>query len=82
MRCISAGERYEPNVLAYATGRDGVHWDKLPANLSFIGSKEHPHEQDRVGACQVVKADGWHYMFYIGCEDRIVASKLNNSKRH
>lgn len=47
-----------------------------------IGSKAHPHEQDRVGACQVVKADGWHSMFYIGGEDRIVASKLNNSKRH
>lgn len=31
----AAGEQYEPNVLAYATSKDGVHWDKLPANPVF-----------------------------------------------
>ena len=65
----AAGEQYEPNVLAYATSKDGIHWDKLPANPIFIGFKEQPYERDRVGACQIVKADGWHYMFYIGYED-------------
>ena len=78
----AAGEQYEPNVLAYATSKDGIHWDKLPANPIFIGDKRYPCEQDRVGACQVVKADGWHYMFYIGYEDidtaRICVARSKN----
>ena len=65
----AAGETYEPNVLACATSRDGMHWDKLPANPIFGKDESRPFEQDRVGACQVVRADGWHYMFYIGYED-------------
>lgn len=65
----AAGEQYEPNVLAYAVSRDGIHWDKLPANPIFGKDTAHPFEQDRVGACQVIKRDGWHYMFYIGYED-------------
>ena len=65
----ASGEQYEPNVLAYATSKDGVHWDKLPFNPIVCATKENPCEQDRIGACQVVKADGWHYMFYIGYED-------------
>ena len=56
-------------VLAYATSKDGMRWDKLPVNPIFCATKENPYEQDRIGACQVVKADGWHYMFYIGYED-------------
>ena len=65
----AAGEQYEPNVLAYATSKDGIRWDKLPANPIFVGFKDQAYERDRVGACQIVKADGWHYMFYIGYED-------------
>ena len=65
----AAGEQFEPNVIAYAVSEDGILWDKLPANPVFVGFKEHPYERDRVGACHIVKADGWHYMFYIGYED-------------
>jgi sucrose-6-phosphate hydrolase SacC (GH32 family) len=65
----AAGEAYEPNVLAYATSTDGIQWDKLPANPIFRKDSSHPFEQDRVGACQLVRADGWYYMFYIGYED-------------
>lgn len=78
----AAGEQYEPNVLAYATSKDGIHWNKLPANPIFSGFKDQPYEQDRVGACQIVKADGWHYMFYIGYEDihtaRICVARSRN----
>ena len=78
----AAGEQYEPNVLAYATSKDGIHWDKLPANPIFNGFKDQPYERDRVGACQIVKADGWHYMFYIGYEDidtaRICVARSRN----
>lgn len=78
----AAGEQYEPNVLAYATSKDGIHWDKLPANPIFAGFKDQPYERDRVGACQIVKADGWHYMFYIAYEDidtaRICVARSRN----
>ena len=78
----AAGEQMEPNVLAYATSKDGIHWDKLPANPIFNGFKDQPYEHDRVGACQVVRADGWHYMFYIGYEDintaRICVARSRN----
>jgi len=78
----AAGEQYEPNVLAYATSKDGIHWDKLPANPIYTGSRDQPWEQDRVGGCQVVKHDGWHYMFYIGYEDidtaRICVARSGN----
>ena len=65
----SAGETYEPNVIAYATSPDGIHWQKLPANPIFTSDKSCPCEQERVGGCQIVRADGWYYMFYIGYED-------------
>ena len=78
----AAGEQYEPNVLAYATSKDGIHWDKLPANPIFNGFKDQAYESDRVGGCQVVIADGWHYMFYIGYEDidtaRICVARSKN----
>ena len=65
----SAGETYEPNVLAYATSADGLHWDKLPANPVFVRGRDNPYEQERVGGCQIFKRDGWYYLFYIGYED-------------
>ena len=65
----AAGETYEPNVLAYATSRDGIHWDKLPANPILVGDRRFPCEQDRVGGCQVVPCGDWYYIFYIGYED-------------
>ncbi len=65
----SAGETYEPNVIAFATSKDGMHWDKLPANPIFPPSRKHVYEQERLGACQVLMRDGWYYLFYIGYED-------------
>ena len=65
----AAGEQYEPNTLAYATSKDGIHWDKLPANPIFVANDENPYEQDRIGACHIEKYNGWYYMFYIGYED-------------
>lgn len=78
-----AGEKYEPNVIAYATSPDGLHWDKLPANPIFGRNTASPCEQDRVGACQVIRLeDGWYYMFYIGYEDidtaRICVARSRN----
>ncbi len=78
----SAGETYEPNVLCYATSADGLHWNKLPANPIFCADPSHPFEQNRIGACQVLLCDGWHYLFYIGYEDihtaRICVARSRN----
>lgn len=65
----SAGQTYEPNVLAFATSPDGIHWSKLPANPIFPPSRANVYEQERVGGCQVFQRDGWYYLFYIGYED-------------
>jgi len=65
----SAGETYEPNVLAYAASRDGLKWDKLPANPIFTPARDQRWERERVGGCQVFQRDGWYYLFYIGYED-------------
>lgn len=75
----SAGETYEPNVLAYAVSKDGIHWDKKCGNPILACDPSHVYEQDRIGGCQVVKTDGEYYLFYIGYETidtaRICAAK-------
>ncbi len=65
----SAGETYEPNVLAYATSKDGINWTKKRFNPIIVSDKSKFYEQERVGGCQVVKVDGWYYIFYIGYEN-------------
>ncbi|NLG24260.1 MAG: family 43 glycosylhydrolase [Clostridiales bacterium] len=65
----SAGETYEPNVIAYADSPDGVNWRKLPANPVFVAAGNLPHEHERVGGCQIFRRDGWYYLLYIGYED-------------
>lgn len=66
----AAGETYEPNVLAYATSRDGIKWEKSRINPIFTKDKSNVYEQDRVGGCQVIKTEDMGYlMFYIGYEN-------------
>ena len=66
----SAGDTYEPNVIAYAESKDGVHWRKWENNPIFICKKENYFEQDRIGGCNIIKTNDMGYlMFYIGYED-------------
>lgn len=65
----SAGETYEPNVLAYATSEDGIHWQKIRFNPIFVCDPLHSYEQTRIGGCQVMKVDEEYHLFYIGYED-------------
>ena len=78
----SAGETYEPNVLAYATSKDGINWTKSRINPIMVCDETKYYEQDRLGGCQVVKVDDWYYIFYIGYEDidtaRICAARSRN----
>lgn len=79
----SAGETYEPNVLAYAESTDGIHFRKCRFNPIFVCDKTHPYEQDRIGGCQVIHTGDMGYLlFYIGYEDintaRICVARSDN----
>ena len=71
----SAGETYEPNVLAYAESTDGLHWRKSPINPILVKEPENAFEQDRIGGCQVLPHKDFGYLvFYIGYRDIDTAS--------
>ena len=66
----AAGETYEPNVICYAESDDGIHWTKYAGNPIFGANPEKEYEQNRIGACDILKEDGGGYlMFYIGYRD-------------
>ncbi|MBR5113169.1 MAG: hypothetical protein IK097_07075 [Clostridia bacterium] len=66
----SAGETYEPNVLAYAESRDGINWLKSPINPIFVNAPQNEYERERIGGCQVIPHKELGYlMFYIGYKD-------------
>ncbi|MBS9462894.1 family 43 glycosylhydrolase [Flagellimonas sp. 389] len=65
----SGGEQYEPDAIGYATSEDGINWKKHPDNPIFQSDKNNAWEYEKVTACQVVKHNGWYYMFYIGFHD-------------
>lgn len=66
----SAGETYEPNVLAYAESKDGIYWEKAKINPIFVKEESNFYEKDRIGGCQVIQTQDMGYvMFYIGYED-------------
>lgn len=65
----SAGEWFEPDAIGYATSKDGIQWNKHERNPIFGPIAAHYWEREKVAACQVIKENGWHYMFYISYED-------------
>lgn len=66
----AAGETYEPNVICYAESDDGINWIKCSGNPIFRSNPEKEYEQERIGACDVLKEDdGGYLMFYIGYRD-------------
>jgi predicted GH43/DUF377 family glycosyl hydrolase len=66
----SGGEQYEPDAIGHATSKDGLVWEKHPANPVFRPDPKEAWERDRVTACQVVRHDNGYVMFYIGFRDR------------
>lgn len=66
----SAGETYEPNVLAYAESDDGVHFVRSPLNPILTNAPENEYERERIGGCQVIPHRELGYLvFYIGYRD-------------
>ena len=66
----AAGETYEPNAICYAESPDGINWTKHPGNPVFTAASENEYEQNRIGACDIVREkNGDYLMFYIGYRD-------------
>lgn len=66
----AAGETYEPDVIAYATSKDGIHWEKFNNNPIFKKNEDDKAKDNfKVGACEVHKIDNQYVMFYIGYTD-------------
>ena len=66
----SAGETYEPNVLAYAESKDGINWERLPLGPILECNPSKEYEQERIGGCQVIPHGKLGYLiFYIGYKD-------------
>lgn len=67
----AAGETYEPDVIAYATSKDGITWEKYSQN-PILKANEDKKAMDRykVGGCDVHKiSNNLYIMFYIGYTD-------------
>lgn len=69
-----AGEIFEPDVICYATSRDGINWDKYESN-PILKKNEDNNALDcyKVGAVDVKKINDIYYMFYIGYTDLYTA---------
>lgn len=78
----AAGEQFEPDVICFATSKDGITWEKYSHNPIFTKS-ENKYDQCKVGGCHVVKdTDGTYTLFYIGYQNvdtaRICVAKSRN----
>lgn len=80
----AAGEKYEPDVLCYATSIDGIEWNKY-YNNPILKASDNKNTLDnfKVGACEVKKINKNEFlMFYIGYSDihtaRIFVAKSEN----
>ena len=80
----AAGEKYEPDVLCYATSINGVNWNKYENNPILSANKnQNALDNYKVGACEIKKISQDEYiMFYIGYTDintaRIFVAKSKN----
>lgn len=79
----SAGETYEPNVIAYAESDDCFNWKKIRINPILVRDKTNTIEKGRIGGCYVIHTEDMGYlMFYIGYENidtaRVFVAKSKN----
>lgn len=78
----SAGEIYEPDVICYASSKDGYTWIKYKNNPVFT-SGEKEYDKAKVGGCDIIRdSTGQYIMFYIGYQNidtaRICVAVSNN----
>lgn len=67
----SAGETYEPDVIAYATSKDGINWNKYGERPILEPNNSNNSLDDfKIGGCDVHKiSENLYIMFYIGYTD-------------
>ena len=67
----AAGETYEPDVICYATSKNGINWMKYEKNPIFTHSlNKLSLDYFKIGGCDVHKISNTkYYMFYIGYSD-------------
>jgi beta-1,2-mannobiose phosphorylase / 1,2-beta-oligomannan phosphorylase len=65
----SAGERYEPDAIGYATSTDGISWRRDLGRPVFIPDPTARWEAHKVTAAQVIRTGQGYVMFYIGFEN-------------
>ena len=67
----AAGETYEPDVICYATSKDGINWIKYKKNPIFRPNlNKNSFDFFKIGGCDVHKVSKYKYlMFYIGYTD-------------
>lgn len=64
----SAGEKFEPDVLCYATSEDGCLWTKYNSNPIFLPGNE-MYDKNKVGGCDIIRLNNEYIQFYIGYEN-------------
>lgn len=69
----SAGEQYEPDAIGCAQSPDGLRWTRTRPNPVFSADPGCAWERHKVTACQVIRKDGYYWMFYIGFRDEDTA---------
>ena len=67
----AAGETYEPDVIGYATSKDGINWTKYKDNPIFTPNKNKLSlDSYKIGGCDLHKiSDNKYILFYIGYSD-------------
>lgn len=64
----AAGEQFEPDVLCYATSKDGIKWDKHKEN-PVLTKSQNKYDKSKVGGCHILKTTDKYLMFYIGYQN-------------
>lgn len=66
----SAGETYEPDVICYATSKDGIHFEKYNNPIFEPSNDKETLDYYKIGAVDIHKLSSDSYiMFYIGYTD-------------
>lgn len=71
----AAGEQFEPDVINYATSKDGIHWEKYKDNPILKKSSD-GFDTYKVGGCCVLKENNKYTMYYIGYTSLLEAQIL------
>jgi predicted GH43/DUF377 family glycosyl hydrolase len=64
----SAGQKYEPDVICYATSENGINWNKCKEN-PVLSKGTDEYDCVKVGGCDVLRAENGYQMFYIGYQN-------------